>query len=919
MRPVKLTISAFGPYAGQVVLDLDRLGEEGLYLITGDTGAGKTTIFDAIMFALYGRASGDQREGVMLRSKYAQPDTPTFVELEFLYRGERYLIRRNPAYTRAKKRGSGLASEPANAVMYFPDGRPPVTKVEEVSRAVTALLGLDRNQFSQVSMIAQGDFLKLLLAKTEDRSAILRQLFHTQHYQRFQERMAEEKNELDRQIKSLESRISMLVTELEPPEEEGLRQLLAQEKARKAHDDTDRLTELAEQLCQADLLALKETEETQKAGERTLNELIAQLDRAKQQQKQLSEKIRTERALSKAAYELAEAGKELEEAEATQPRQQQLFTAAAALKQQLSRYQQMEQERQKLRRSSAAAEKAAEEQKRAQNDLTACQLALDTQRRELESFSGSDEDWSRLELEGQRLRTELDSCRRDQCRWSELKSLKTDLDQAQQNYIALRDRTVRMQADHARRERLFYDSQAGLLAQLLLPGQPCPVCGAVEHPMPAHPVPSAPTQEELDQQKQALNEAEKKTADASSRAASLLGQYQTGLEELIHSLNPSRPEEIGSLLQTRQEDLSQRLHILQRELKQSEERRRRRDELQKTLPQLERRREEQSVRLQQCRLDQVRIAAEKQAGEQALSALASQLAYPSQQQAEAALDRMEREEKALAAQLASARERSHRAQLEHQGLAGQLQALNSQLDQEAMLDASLLQQEKKALDAQQKTLTARRDQLRLHYDQNARILKQLTETGSQLRDLKENARWVRQLSDTVNGRLSDRKVTLETYVQMTWFDRILANASLRLMKMTSGHYELRRQEDPDNRQAKSGLEIEVVDHYNGSARSVRTLSGGESFQASLALALGLSDEVQMAAGGIRMDTLFVDEGFGSLDDEALDKAVAALSELSAGSRLVGIISHVTELKERIDRKILVTKERQGGSKAQIRC
>lgn len=199
MRPIKLTMCAFGPYAGKEELDLDKLGETGLYLITGDTGAGKTTVFDAIMFALYGEASGDMREAVMLRSKYAAPETPTYVELDFKYHGKTYHIRRNPEYIRPKDRGEGFTTQKADAELLFPDGRAPVTKSKEVTKAVTELIGLDRTQFTQIAMIAQGDFLKLLFAKTEERSKIFRELFGTKLYLAFQLRMKDETAKLKQQ------------------------------------------------------------------------------------------------------------------------------------------------------------------------------------------------------------------------------------------------------------------------------------------------------------------------------------------------------------------------------------------------------------------------------------------------------------------------------------------------------------------------------------------------------------------------------------------------------------------------------------------------------------------------------------------------------------------------------------------------
>ena len=293
------------------------------------------------------------------------------------------------------------------------------------------------------------------------------------------------------------------------------------------------------------------------------------------------------------------------------------------------------------------------------------------------------------------------------------------------------------------------------------------------------------------------------------------------------------------------------------------------------------------------------------------------LTYENESEAKRAIAVLERERQAIQTAIVSAREKAHQAELEAEGLTQRLRTLEARLEELGETELAAVSGQKSELERRQRELQTCRDRLSLRLEGNRQTAKKLLRAVKTLKETGDRARWVRQLSDTVNGRLSDRKLTLETYVQMTRFDRILANASLRLMKMTSGQYELRRQQEADNRQSRSGLEIEVVDHYNGTARSVRTLSGGESFQASLSLALGLADEVQTEAGGIQMDTLFVDEGFGSLDEESLNKAISALGELSGGRRLVGIISHVGELKERIDRKILVTKDRQGGSRAKL--
>lgn len=916
MKPVKLTLSAFGPYAGEQTLDFDALGEQGLYLITGDTGAGKTTLFDAITFALYGEASGQSREVSMLRSKYARPETPTFVELTFRYRGKDYTVRRNPEYERPKSRGEGTTRQKGDAAFYPPEGDP-VTKSREVTRAVTELLGLDRERFSQIVMIAQGDFLRLLLAKTEERSAIFRELFHTERYQALQDRVRQDAAALEQQTRELNARLTRALSRLRGEDSEQGETL---ERLKQSHfPPPEEALETARLLCEGDTDRLAQAEAALEQSDAALLLTDRQLQSAQEQSTLLTQQRENRAAAERSAREIGEAAKSLDAAQATGPRREALRQQIAAGKEQLPRYRQLEQERQALRELSSKIEvcKAQAAQKRQERQQ--CESQLSAVREDLASLAPLPEQLLTLEHRQQ----ELEAREAELLRWSgwrdELTELEGELAQAQGAYQTSRDRAEALQDRYARRERAFLDAQAGILAAELKEGSPCPVCGSVHHPAPACPREDAPTQAVLEQEKKAVTQAEAQASRDSRRAAALMGQRETAERRLLEALGLHRREEIGETLTQREQEQQSETDRLEGELKTARQQSRRREQLLSQQPTLEAERDRLSAGQTALEHSVTQGEAQLTARQESVSRQEAALPWPGEAEAQAQTDLWTRELNTLEMAEQSARETLHRLEQEQARLRGQGEALEKQLNGRGEApDLAGLEGQRAACEQEKQRAQARRDGCRLRLEQNRQGYEELQQTASALSETEERLRWMKALSDTVNGRISGKdRLTLETYVQTTWLDRVLDRANLRLMVMSDGQYELLRQRQAEDLRSQSGLELEVLDHYNATRRSVRTLSGGESFQASLALALGLSDEIQAAAGGIQMDTLFVDEGFGSLDEEALDKAVQALSELSQGNRLVGIVSHVGELKERIDRKIVVTKARDGGSRAEI--
>ena len=1189
MKPEKLIISAFGPYAAETEVDFTKLGDGGLYLITGDTGAGKTTIFDAITFALFGEASGAVREAGMFQSKYAKAGTPTFVELTFLSHGKRYRVRRNPEYVRPKERGQGVTTQAARAELYFYDGRQPVTKTGEVTRAVEQILGFNYGQFTQIAMIAQGDFQKLLLADTAERGKIFRQLFHTELFSDLQNRLREEKNACDAEYREIRRSIAQSLDGADCSGEPDLEERLSELRKVKFEGQVEAGLELLKALTdrgsgrlknldarlekldgqireQAAYLEKvrqngkrrKELEERKKEREQFLPVLqaaagaweeakssgdavpeldrmiqectewerqyggleqdqsrLAGLDRRREEeagglerllkrQAELDQELLAEkreiRSLSEADGErerllgrqtglqnrrnglegkfsqwkevreqLAgnrerlsrlleqEAGERerkdaleqsLLEMEGAETREQAMVHEAERCTEQRRKLDLLDRGirdgKERLCRAEDSWKQAGEQWKAAQAD----QSALKEMGKRLHETELSLAAWKQEEL---RLTERLASVKQFYGRMEKLDAMFQELERAQKEYEQAAAVHGRVQEDLGIMEQLFYDAQAGLLARNLTEGEKCPVCGSVHHPEPARLLTGAPEKPELDRKKKEADRVRQAMIEASaaamqgglrlreeeeslrgeagelfdmaiscedrewrtffqSRAAAEIKAAETALdagkeqagamiqlleqksrveqenarlettlpelqkaeeraretvtaaETALSGLRDQRKsflEELGlpdngeafeelsrrcrektdALLKAREEtacyrrlreerlELQKRLEAVQRELaeKQQEESagmgrlealedqiqaelelpgteaglksgkamENELEDLDAALSKIQAELEENRRKL--LRREQLEKAAEeterlsgdcqKQAGDKRLllARMDAERAglLGSIEEKKAVLGALTREEnrrkgeearekkRAVSEQTAEAERAYLKCMQKDAGLREAITALEGQTDpmvteSEADAAEALGQKEREREEAREE-----RTRQYAEYENNRRIYDAVLKSRDAMVKAERRYIWVKALSDTANGNLAQKhKIELETYVQMAYFDRILRKANVRLMTMTGGQYELVRKKDQDTRQGKVGLDLNVTDHYNGSQRSVKTLSGGESFMASLSLALGLSDEIQARAGGIQLDAMFVDEGFGSLDEEA---------------------------------------------------
>ena len=950
MRPEKLTISAFGPYADRTEIDFSRLGDSGLYLITGDTGAGKTTIFDAITFALYGQASGQVRDSAMFRSKYADTATETFVELVFSYQGKKYQVFRSPEYMAPKKRGTGLTFRKAEAQLIYPDECQPVTKARDVTRAIEELLGLDYEQFTQIAMIAQGDFQKLLLAGTVQRGEIFRQIFHTGIYQQVQLKLKDAARSRYKEYDEMRRSIAQYLDGVKLRQREGTEaEEFAELKKGKFEGKLERSLEILKSFIdqgekrESELLK-QEQELDQKI--RTMENMLhlSAQKRNLEQKKDLARK-----QLEQLLPDLEKASGEAEKYKDADQKCEALGILIREKQEQLKKYQVLEQLkkeldeiRMQLKKCRAGQEANIRQEQQLHKDME----QLKKERSLLEN--------SQLDL--QKAITEKE--KRTQ-RKSELNGLETGMREFKGLYEATKEQQKKYQAAYEKAQQQseyyqqifhsFLDAQAGILAQELKENEPCPVCGSLSHPHPRMILKGRTvTQEILDNEKIKLDKLEKISADQSLEAGKLKErsnaswkQIVSGAEELLEEFQEFRKEtkngngqagdfrtvwkQMILMINREKEQCENLLTESDRKIREAEENTKRKQKVEKLLENLEKEKDILQEKKNSCDREQAGLTTKASENEKQQKNAAEEIRQAHPESGKEVLEKEIREKQQeyidLKENSRKMKETLERFQAEKARITSTIKTLEEQQKEIGEIREDEIREQYTESTMQKTELAEKRKELFSIQSGNLEIFRKVQKRKEEMTKAEAEYVWMKNLSDTANGNLNGKaKIELETYIQMAYFDRILRRANVRLMTMSSGQYELKRQEQSENRKEKAGLDLNVIDHYNGTERSVKTLSGGESFQASLSLALGLSDEIQASAGGIRLDSMFVDEGFGSLDEESLSQAVKALSSLADGHRMVGIISHVAELKDRIENKIIVTKQCSGkgvGSSIQI--
>ena len=901
MRPVKITVSAFGPYDSKTEIELSKFGKSGIFLVTGDTGAGKTSIFDAITFVLFGEASGKVRDSSMLRCRYSSPETLTYVEMDFEYREKIYKIKRNPEYMRASKRGEKITKQKAKAEITLPTGEV-ISGYKQVTAKTEEILGVNFMQFSQIAMIAQGDFMRFITDSTKDRTKLFREIFSTERYVKLQEMIKSQalglKNEYDRLKTEIESGCDIIE---ENDYSNGYADLCL------------RINKITEEFTKELDTIEKEIAETDDKTEK-INLVIGKTEKD----------IQTKESLEKAEQFKAEKEPELknfkekfEKAQELKPETEKILSEINDLKSKLDEYDKAEKTEEKIKNITEDILKEEKLLLKSEEKVKTLNSDLEEKKKNLESLKSVGENLKELEYILKEKTQEKDRLLKFENIFEEYKTAKKEYEAAKEEYIIARNESVNSSQKYIEQEKMFFDGQAGVLAQGLEEGKKCPVCGSTHHPEPAKYEAEIPTEDEIKKLKETneklrnITEEKKNTAISRKTAAESVGKELKKNEFAKEAKTMDDIENIIKEIKSRNkadiEKISDDKKITEKKVKEKES-------IESKIPVLEEKIKKGTEYINNSEKNISAKKAEKTTLEKQYDEIKTGLKYKSRTEVNDYIKSLKAKKETIENNIETAKNNFEKLREEIIKINAETEALKSQLGDSSEVNINELYAERTALSEKKAELAEERDGLKSKISENKKTVKTLEPKIKKFAEVEKQLTVIKPLSDTANGSVSGKeRITLETYVQTAYFDIILKRANTRFMIMTDGQYEMKRRTEGGSLKSQSGLEIDVIDHYNSSVRSIKTLSGGESFKAALSLALGLSEQVQSSCGGIKIDTMFIDEGFGSLDSESLEQAVRALIKVTEGGRLLGIISHVTELKERIDKQIVVRKQKSGGS------
>ena len=923
MKPLKLTMSAFGSYAGKNVIDFTGQ-QQGIFLITGDTGAGKTTIFDAITYALYNQTSGGERNGNMMRSQYAQPETETYVELEFLYRGQTYRVRRNPDYKITKTLKNGKIREqkvPHSVELTMPDGTVFPEKKNATDAKIIEILGLTADQFSQIVMIAQGDFLKLLYTKSDERKMIFSKLFRTDIYWKIQENLRRKSMEMDERIQENDRAF----------EQEKSRIILLPESEELPLDElVERLRERLKDALKEQNLRRANVEELNKKITKyeEINKLFVSLEKIRQNGKEL-EARQAESKERRQQIENARKADKVLVAEQQNLRQQQAVEqsvqAIAKMEETLTNNQEM------FETLKTQLQEVEAEQKREAADIQKKMLALEQSFPSYEALQNARSEEQQAKKVWEDLgKTSEESFHKKEAGIAALKEQQKRQEQIVEQTKKNWEQTSLSASESAKHYEHMYEAflkeQAGILAENLSAGCPCPVCGSTVHPDPAKLSDHAVTELEVEQAKKTRAAAEEKR----DLAYAAFEAEKTEKQKLAQAVEKEEADFVlaQTIAKQQRKEAEQNYVSLQKIAEQIREKlvypslaeaKKQYAAMQKALEaaeqEIERKRQKVSelaeamntLKGQKLAEEENQKTAKKLAAktEKEYAKLLEKSGFVSEETYHLAIlpersrSKLEREEKEYESQCL--RQQSEQKLLEKQ-VSGKTYTDTTELNEQ-------LKAEKQALKEAEKTYM----ELHTAYENDRSVLQNCAVYLEKGKKLESEDQVIKSLSKTANGRLSgSAKIDFETYIQRQYFKQIIHEANKRLLTMSNHQFILKLKEEANTgRKTNEGLDLSVYSLVTDSERDVKTLSGGESFLAALAMALGLSDIVERSAGAIHPDMMFIDEGFGSLDAQSRQQAIEVLAELAGDSRMVGIISHVTELKEQIDRKLVVSRTDKG--------
>ncbi|GEK49531.1 AAA family ATPase [Vreelandella venusta] len=1013
MTPLTLTMRAFGPFAGSETIDFTALGKSPLFLINGPTGAGKSSILDAICFALYGQTTGNDRDAGQMRCDQAAASLLTEVSLDFRLRDSAYRVRRVPQQERPKATGEGTTTQSAEAQLWRltlegdEDECLVARKVTDANSQLHALIGLDANQFRQVMVLPQGKFRELLLAESKDREKIFSQLFQTQIFQRIEERLRTQANQIERAVNDHRQHISGILAGGELESEAALAQEVealtpqvgqarqrfetAQRQRRSAEQRRDEAQALQRQFEARDSLAAEKARHLEQQAQITaFQSRLTQSDHAQALRPYSAALVQALQSLTTAQEEQRQADAALTTQRTNTQQAKRTFEAARQRQTELPA---LRERHRQLGEFIHKSQQLSELEARWQAAQTAWQQADDILKRDEAQLDGIRQQGEALSVTLEQLQTEsqqLASAPAELSRHESLLAQRQELEalmrqgrelvaQQQQATAALQGR--RSEAEQAKRhateqEMRWHQGQAALLALTLEADAPCPVCGSIEHPSPAVQHADIVTQAQVEEARSAQEQARHAFQTAERQEQQLAQQLSYNAEQaqrLSHLLGEwasQPPFELQQACEQLRRQVARRQQVESEINRQSAAR----DELRSSWGTLDKQLKAQRPAVEKAKEEALRLASQRDqlsqslpedarnplAMRQTLTELDNQIAELEQawERAQQVLSTSETQQARAEEQLRSANQQLARNQqaLEQAQAEWQIALQASSFDCEADFQAAQLEDNQRQdlarhVEAYQRRLAELDGALHNYHAQLAEktppdlvalttlteaaqaeehtqldawraldgrlntlqgVHQKLTTARAAQAKLEAQYRVWGTLSEVANGRTGNR-ISLQRFVLGVLLDDVLIQASERLVRMSRGRYQLVRREDPSKGNKASGLELDVADTYTGKSRSVATLSGGESFMAALALALGLSDVVQAYAGGIQLDTLFIDEGFGSLDQDALDQAIAMLSELQMGGRMIGIISHVSELKEQMPVRVEVRASRFGSS------
>ncbi|MBQ8814732.1 MAG: SMC family ATPase [Lachnospiraceae bacterium] len=891
MKPLTLELCGFGPYAEKTTIDFARFEGSGIYLITGDTGAGKTTLFDGISFALYGEASGGskRRQGKGFRSDFASEKTPTYVEFAFSHLGRHYLIRRSPEYERPAKRGKGMTTQAPTAEMSCREEGWLLTRNDEVNKKVQELVGLTREQFAQTMMIAQGDFLKILSASSSERKALFQQIFGTKIYEDIQESLKARSLECEKQQRERKDRLLSAMRrarlaehagDAEPCQGVKDTQIRRQSESGGQAADLDKLRSLRDDERQAEVFVTV-LDEYVRAEKEERKLLIRQKQMNGKQLDQLTADIAGGKQLNLDFERLRQCHSRMELLE---KRQMEIDGYSDLLERDgralaVKEYWQ----------SSRLAEERAV---RSRRELAQTEERCLQEQKTLAVLEAREQTAAELEGENRCLAEENSKLSGVIPVAAALETCEEDLTAARNRLVRLEKEAVEARGRYQELRNRFFRGQAGLLSQSLKDGQPCPVCGSLHHPSPALTEADIPDREDVETAEAASGEKDNALKEQSERAAGLMEKAR----QLRRQIEAAAPDGASD-----QDTWKKRLEANQKRIDENAAQIRQIREAKKTA--------EQRYQTLSGRLTALRESAEAERREASASRALFERerdsrGFATDEAFQTALLTEERRRKL------TENVRIHRESVS--GTGALIRDLEEKLKNTSPVDVEELTRQKKDLDKQRNLLEEQVRRLENRIDINQDIGKEIRTLLEETAKISEEWTVLSDLANTVSGQLSGKtKLSLETYVQQYYFRQVIAAANQRLVSLTDGLYTLRCKEEARDKRSQSGLDLDVLDRNTGQWRDISTLSGGESFMAALSMALGLSDVVQSRSGGIRLEAMFIDEGFGSLDETALKQAVDMLARLADGSRLIGVISHVSELKMRIDQKLVIRKGPRG--------